>query len=50
MIRIHWMNGAWRVEGYRTSFMALSYTEAFFFIKYEADIDADFIIDYILND
>lgn len=49
-MRIKWTDQGWRVSGLNMSFVASNYTEAFFFVKYEADIDADFMLDYIMGD
>lgn len=47
---IKWTEHGWRVSRWNMSFIAKDYAEAFFFIKYQADIDANFLMDYILND
>ncbi len=49
-MRIKWTAEGWRVIGLNMSFVAKNYAEAYFFLKYEADIDANFMMDYILND
>jgi hypothetical protein len=49
-MQIEWTENGWRVTGFGVSFIAENYQEAFFFLKYEADIDADFMMDFILND
>jgi hypothetical protein len=50
MIKIKWVNGAWRIQGKGVSFLAINYKEAFFFVKYAADLDVAFMLDYLLND
>ena len=50
MITIKWVGEAWRVEGYGISFICPTYAEAWFFKKYEADIDNAFMYDYLMDD
>lgn len=51
-IKIKWEGAqeGWRVHGYGISFMVPNYATAFFFKKYEDQIDSDFMFDYLMND
>jgi hypothetical protein len=50
MIRLSWTHNGWRVSGFNMSFIVENYVKAFFFVKYQADIDVNFMVDYLLND
>jgi len=55
MIHLSWNGRGWRVRLLKgklivCSFVACTYFDAFFFKKYEAEMDASFMFDYITND
>jgi hypothetical protein len=49
-INISWSNGVWIVSFGKNLFLETTdYTKAYFWKKYQNDIDKDFILDYIDN-
>ena len=50
MLKMYWNGKAWQIDfNPNLSFESINYKKAFFWIKYQDEIDIDFIMDYIHN-